>query len=305
MQEAESVQKHKPQLHALYLQDAPAALADACSSTPGAASLAAGLDQVPLADPQALQQVLAGSSAAALAMINAASSSSSAGAGSSAGRAGEPNTPSSGGGLFGGGGKLLDALLGRRNSAGVGEVDKVMTISSSRRASQDCSRAATPQHSNAAVGLHGPSRTASDAAGPAACSGTGCSRQLGSCCSSRCHTPCGLHGSCLQQLAGAVDGAIAELADEGLDMPSSCGACASVAPVLSAVRQLSTEDNASGVGTAAAAAAEVSACCDNVGDGGVAGAKAKARASLPGHVAEKFDAVVELLHKLGPDRTQQ
>jgi hypothetical protein len=32
------------------------------------------------------------------------------------------------------------------------------------------------------------------------------------------------------------------------------------------------------------------------------GAKARSRASLPGHVAEKFDAVVELLHKLGPDR---
>jgi hypothetical protein len=31
------------------------------------------------------------------------------------------------------------------------------------------------------------------------------------------------------------------------------------------------------------------------------GVKAQARASLPGHVAEKFDAVVELLHKLGSD----
>jgi hypothetical protein len=46
-------------------------------------------------------------------------------------------------------------------------------------------------------------------------------------------------------------------------------------------------------------------CGDNGGDGVTnlgGGAKARARASLPGHVAEKFDAVVELLHKLGPDR---
>jgi cell division septum initiation protein DivIVA len=200
VQEAESVQKHKPQLHALYLQDAPAALADACSSTPGAASLASGVDlqHATLATPQVVEQALAGSSAAALSMINTASTTSSSVAGgpaSMAGRMAEPMTPSSGGGggLFGGGGgKLLDALLGRKNSAGVGEVDRVMALSSSRRASQECSRAATPQHSNApaGIGLHGLSRTVSDAAAPGASS-----RQLGCCCSSRCQTPCGGQGT--------------------------------------------------------------------------------------------------------------
>jgi hypothetical protein len=52
-------------------------------------------------------------------------------------------------------------------------------------------------------------------------------------------------------------------------------------------------------------AAELVMCGDNGGDGVLnlgGSAKARARASLPGHVAEKFDAVVELLHKLGPDR---
>jgi hypothetical protein len=306
VQEAEAVQKHKPQLHALYLQDAPAALADACSSTPGAASLAGGVDQASLAMRQALHEVVAGSSAAALAMINAASSTGAGMTGSSAGRLGEPSTPSSGGGLFGGGGgKLLDVLLGRKNSAGLGEVDRAMTISSSRRTSQDCSRAATPQHSTApqaGVGLHGLSRGASDAATPVACNGTGCSRQLGSCCSSRCQTPSVLQGSCLHQLAGAVDGAIAEMADEG------CEACAAADPTSTVAGWADgpTEGNATSAAVLAAAACscaagcEVASSCDN--EGGGCGAKAKARASLPGAVAEKFYAVVELLHKLGPDR---
>jgi hypothetical protein len=225
VQEAESVQKHQPQLHALYLQDAPAALADACSSSTGASGAAlSAAGAADVASLAAAQEAVAGSSAAALAMISMAGSSAASG------RSADPNTPSNGGGggLFGGGGgKLLDVLLGRRNSAGLGDIDRAMNISSSRRASQECSRAATPQHGNAPnVAVYGLSRTVSHevatAMTPIACSAGGRSRQVSSCCSSRCQAPCMLQGSCLHQLAGAVDGGMAELADEGGDCSAQC-----------------------------------------------------------------------------------
>jgi hypothetical protein len=123
----------------------------------------------------------------------------------------------------------------------------------------------------------------------------------------------GARAPCLHQLAIAVDGSIAELADECQEenQTSCCNAAGGSKPVVTSVVQIAAsassqvEDNGM-VPAAAAAGAEVATGGDAERCGG-SGVRAKARASLPGHVAEKFDAVVELLHKLGPDRdrTQQ
>lgn len=249
VQEAASVQKHKPQLHSLFAQDMPAAMADITGSSP---SLVAASDAA-ATTAQAVQMAVAGSTAAALTALGSVGgidrslSSAIKGAGSAAGGVcGDPiggSTPS-GGGL---GNKLLGVLLGRKNSAGPADfgpaADRVL-INSGSRASGEWSHTGTPSAAAAAVaanvsGWPGLSRVGSDTAaccdgitGATAVAGDGSRQQTGSCSDSRERVP-PVQGSSVrvQQLATTViDGAVPALfaleeADEmrGSDDPECLG----------------------------------------------------------------------------------